>query len=530
MSHSEAQAGLPPFTKECRTSGVLLHVTSLPSPYGIGDVGPAAFSWVDRLQEAGQTWWQALPLGPTGLGNSPYASLSSFAGNALLVSPDLLIEDGLLTARDCEEGRTLPKSAVDFEAVITFKHRLLELAWSNFSSSPHPVLQSEFDRFCSEQAHWLNDYALFRALKARHRGADFLEWPQELVRRDPTALARVRVELTEMIDQSRFAQFLLFRQGKRLKEYAQQRGIRLIGDLPFFVSQDSSDVWANPQWFLLDNHLRPRSVAGVPPDYFSADGQLWGNPVYDWDALRRSGYRWCIDRLKALLAHVDLVRLDHFRAFCAAWHVPPTAKTARGGQWVPGPGADFFAAVRSELGHLPFIAEDLGLITPDVVALRDEFGLPGMRVLQFAFDGNSANPHLPENYTANTVVYTGTHDNTTTRAWFDALPDNVRRSARSYAAQSGAETTAEVAWDFIRLAWSSKAGLAIAPLQDLLNLGVEGRMNVPGTAAGNWGWRCTESMLDPSRFQRLRQLTFASGRRPASLKSMINARELTNVT
>src|SRR5258708_12048018 len=342
MIHSEGHAGLPPFTTECRTSGVLLHVTSLPSPYGIGDVGPAAFSWVDRLHEAGQTWWQALPLGPTGLGNSPYASLSSFAGNALLVSPDLLIQDGLLTARDCEEGRTLPQSAIDFEAVITFKHRLLELAWSNFSSSPHPALKSELDRFCSEQAHWLNDYALFRALKARHGGADFLEWPQELVGRDPAGLARVRVELAEMIDQSRFAQFLLFRQGNRLKQYARQRGIRLIGDLPFFVSGDSSDVWANPQWFLLDNHLRPRSVAGVPPDYFSAAGQLWGNPVYDWDALRRSGYRWCIDRLKALLAHVDLVRLDHFRAFCAAWHVQPTVKTARSGQWVPGPGADFF--------------------------------------------------------------------------------------------------------------------------------------------------------------------------------------------
>ena len=512
MIHSEGPAGLPPFTADCRTSGVLLHVTSLPSPYGIGDVGPAAFAWVDRLHEAGQTWWQALPLGPTGLGNSPYASLSSFAGNALVVSPDLLIEDGLLTARDCEDGRTLPKNTIDFEAVITFKHRLIELAWSKFSSWPHSALRSEFDGFCSEQAHWLEDYALFRALKFHFEGTDFLDWPQELVRRDPAALASVRVELAEKINESRFAQFLLFRQGKRLKEYAERRGIRLIGDLPFFVSQDSSDVWANPQWFLLDDHLRPRSVAGVPPDYFSADGQLWGNPVYDWEALRRSGYRWCIDRFKALLAHVDLVRLDHFRAFCAAWHVPPAAKTARGGQWVPGPGVDFFAAVRSELGHLPFIAEDLGLITPDVVALRDKFGLPGMRVLQFAFDGNSNNPHLPENYTANTVVYTGTHDNTMTRAWFEALPENVRRSARSYATQSGADTTAAVAWDFIRLAWSSKAGLSITPLQDLLNLGVEGRMNVPGTAVGNWGWRYTEEMLTPSVFERLRELTSASGR------------------
>lgn len=518
MIHSEVHAGLPPFTTECRTSGVLLHVTSLPSPYGIGDVGPAAFSWVDRLHEAGQTWWQALPLGPTGLGNSPYASLSSFAGNALLVSPDLLIQDGLLTARDCEEGRTLPKSAVDFEAVITFKHRLLELAWSNFSSSPHPVLQSEFDRFCSEQAHWLNDYALFRALKAQYRGADFLVWPEELVRREPSALARARRELAAKIDQSRFAQFLLFRQGDRLKDYAHERGIRLIGDLPFFVSQDSSDVWANPEGYQLDAHLRPRFVAGVPPDYFSAKGQLWGNPVYDWEALRRSGYRWCIDRFKALLAHVDLVRLDHFRAFSAAWHVPPEARTAEPGHWVPGPGADFFAVVQQALGGLPFIAEDLGLITPDVVALRDKFGLPGMRVLQFAFDGHSDNPHLPQNYTPNTVVYTGTHDNTTTRAWFEALPEALRRVVRSYTGRPGA-TTGEAAWELIRLAWSSKAGLAMVPLQDVLNLGVEGRMNVPGTADGNWRWRCTEEMVAPSVLDRLRDLTAASGRR-ARLESV----------
>jgi 4-alpha-glucanotransferase len=442
MTHSEANAGLPPFTTERKTSGVLLHVTSLPAPYGIGDVGPVAFSWVDRLREAGQTWWQALPLGPTGLGNSPYTSLSSFAGNALLVSPDLLIQDGLLTARDCEEGRTLPKSAVDFEAVITFKHRLLELAWSNFSSSGNRELKSDFEQFCSEQAHWLDDYALFRALKAHFKGADFLDWPEELARRNPSALARVGIDLAAKIDESRFAQFLLFRQGKRLKEYARTSGIGLIGDLPFFVSQDSSDVWANPGAFQLDQGLRPRFVAGVPPDYFSAKGQLWGNPVYDWEALRRTGYRWCIDRFKALLSHVDLVRLDYFRGFCAAWHVPPEAKTAEPGHWVQGPGADFFEAVQRELGHLPFIAEDLGLITPDVVALRDKFELPGMRVLQFAFDGNSGNPHLPPNYSPNTVVYTGTHDNTTTRAWFESLPENLRRVMRNYTGHPGVSTSA----------------------------------------------------------------------------------------
>jgi len=301
------------------------------------------------------------------------------------------------------------------------------------------------------------------------------------------------------------------RQGNRLKEYAHERGVFLIGDLPFFVSLDSSDVWANPECFLLDSNLRPRFVAGVPPDYFSAKGQLWGNPVYDWEALLRSGYRWCIDRLKSLLAHVDLVRLDHFRAFCAAWHVSPTAKTAEHGHWVPGPGAAFFEAVRAELGHLPFIAEDLGIITPDVVALRDKFELPGIRVFQFGFDGNPGNPHLPHNCGPNTVAYTGTHDNNTTRGWFESLPEHVRQATRNYVGKPSTGT-GEAVWEFIRSVWSSKSGVAIAPLQDLLNLGVEARMNVPGVAAGNWRWRCTEEMLKRSTFERLRELTISSGR------------------
>ncbi len=511
MTHDDLQSSSPSLGPDGRSSGVLLHVTSLPSLYGIGDLGPAAFSWVDRLHQAGQTWWQALPLGPTGYGNSPYQSLSSFAGNALLVSPELLIEEGLAGAGDCEEGRALPADAVDFNAVIAFKHRLLENAWSSFSVAQHSALRSDFDRFCFEQAHWLDDYAFFRALKAHYKGADYLEWPAELVRRNPAALAVARRDLAERIDHSRFAQFLVFRQGERLKKYAQAHGVRLIGDLPFFVSPDSSDVWANPKWFMLDGQLRPRFVGGVPPDYFSAHGQLWGNPVYDWESLRRAGFRWCRDRLRAALAHVDLVRLDHFRGFAAAWHVPAGARTAETGQWVQGPGADFFEAVQRELGNLPFIAEDLGIITPDVSALRDKFDVPGMRVLQFAFDGHPDNPHLPNNYTPNTVVYTGTHDNTTTRAWFEALPENVRRMVLSHVNRPGAAAS-EVAWELIRLAWSSKAGVAMVPLQDLLNLGVEGRMNLPGSAEGNWRWRCTEQMLRPSVFERLRDLTSVSGR------------------
>ena len=504
-------AGAPLLTPGYRASGVLLHVTSLPAPYGVGDVGPTAMSWVDHLHDAGQRWWQALPLGPTGYGNSPYQSLSSFAGNGLLASPDLLIQDGLLTPADCQDGTSLTAGAVDFDAVYAFKYRLLVKAWSSFIGSPHHHLRADFERFLAEQAHWLSDYALFRALKHHYRGADYLQWSKELVRREPSALACARRDLADTIDQSCFAQFILFRQGERLKEYAHERGVRLIGDLPFFVSQDSSDVWANPEWFQLDDHLRPRFLAGVPPDAFSAKGQLWGNPVYDWERLRQSGYRWWIDRLKALLAHVDLVRLDHFRGFCAAWHVTPGAPTAENGRWVTGPGEHLFATVQGELGGLPFIAEDLGIITPDVTALRETYALPGMRVLQFAFDGNPDNPHLPKNYGPNTVAYTGTHDNPTTRDWFGALPEDLRRLASAHFANHDA-TPDESAWELLRLAWLSNACLTIVPLQDLLNLGAEGRMNRPGTAEGNWGWRFTEAMLTPAVLDRLRAVTAESAR------------------
>jgi 4-alpha-glucanotransferase len=510
MNDGSRRVTFPPFPTGYRASGVLLHVVSLPSPYGIGDVGPAALAWVDRLHEAGQSWWQALPLGPTGYGNSPYQSLSSFAGNELLISPDGLIEDGLLRASDCE-GSSFSATAIDYDAVIPFKHRLLETAWTNFSAGARQDLRPLFDQFCHDQMHWLEDYTLFRALKAEHNNAYYLEWPAELVRRSAAALARARRKLRDKIDPVRFAQFLLFRQGERLRAHARAKGVRLIGDLPFFVSPDSSDVWANPELFLLDEHHRARFVAGVPPDYFSAQGQLWGNPIYDWDAVRRTGYRWCLDRLRALLDHVDMIRLDHFRGFAAAWHVPIGAATAKIGQWVPGPGADFFVTAEKELGGLPFIAEDLGLITQDVCALRDRFGLPGMRVLQFAFDGKSDNPHLPRNYTPNTVVYTGTHDNPTTRGWFEALPTQQRQYLRDYLKRPAGEGR-EVASALINLAWSSVAALAIAPLQDILNLGNDARMNLPGRAEGNWRWRCTEDLLTPAVFQWLHDLTKTANR------------------
>ncbi len=413
-----------PFPPDYRASGILAHVTSLPSRHGIGDLGPAARRWIDNLHAASQSWWQALPLGPTGYGNSPYQSLSSFAANELLISPDDLLEDGLLQPGDCD-GDTGAAASVDYAAVIPFKQRLLGIAWRSFTSGARPDLSSAFAAFCAEQRNWLDDYALFQALKTRFAGAAYLDWPGELVRREPAALEAARRELAAPCDETRFAQFLLFRQGARLKEYARSRGVCLLGDLPFYVSPDSSDVWAAPQFFRLDEHRRPLFVAGVPPDYFSATGQFWGNPVYDWPALRRDGYRWWIERLRALLAHVDMIRLDHFRGFAAAWCVPAGSVTAGTGSWVPGPGGEFFAAARAALGPLPFVAEDLGVITPDVVALRDRFGLPGMRVLQFAFDGNGDNPHLPENYAHNTAVYTGTHDNPTTRGWFEALTESA---------------------------------------------------------------------------------------------------------
>lgn len=499
------------FSPDDRASGVLLHVTSLPSPYGIGDLGPTAYRWVDRLVEAGQSWWQVLPLGPTWQGNSPYHALSTFAGNPLLISLERLVEEGLLEQADCQNVG-FPRQEVDFDAVAPWKRGLIERAWSRFQAGAAAELREAFARFCDQQASWLEDFALFRALAVR-LGNDHLAWPDGLKRRQPEALQKAREENAEAMDVTRFAQFLFFRQLADLRRYAGERGLELMGDLPFFIAPDSSDVWADPEFFLLDENLRPRVIAGVPPDYFSADGQLWGNPIYDWEALQRTGYRWWIDRLRALLSQVDLLRLDHFRAFVAAWHIPADSPTARSGSWRPGPGADFFHVVREALGGLPFVAEDLGLITDDVYHLRDEFNLPGMRVLQFAFDGNPRHPFLPHNFVHNTVVYTGTHDNDTTRGWYNTQTEETRRIMWEYLGREPGEEC-EVAWELLRLAWNSPAALAIAPLQDLLNLGTEARMNVPGHPDGNWRWRVTEEALAPEIFQRLRDMTEAAGRLP----------------
>jgi len=500
---------VPPFPREYRASGILLHATSLPSRYGIGDLGPSAYEWIDRLHEAGQSWWQALPLGPTGYGNSPYQLLSSFAGNDLLISPDSLISDGLLGAKDWE--LRFPEDTTDYECVVNVKHRIIRTAWRNFVKGERKDLRPEYEEYCATEGVWLDNYALFRTLKDKYYGSHYLVWPEQLVRREEPALEAARHELADEIDQVRFGQFLLQRQAEQLKEYAHSKGIGLIGDLPFFVSPDSSDVWANPELFLLDDRLRPRFLAGVPPDYFSSQGQLWGNPVYNWDALRSTGFRWYIDRLRSLLTHVDLVRMDHFRGFAAAWHVPAGEKTAQVGKWIAGPGESLFNALRAELGRLPFIAEDLGIITPDVVALRDQFQIPGTRVLQFAFDGHPDNPYLPENFGPNTVVYTGTHDNSTTRQWYEEL-DQVQRSRVWNELKHAPAGTSEAVSDLIRLAWSSVAGLAIAPLQDILHLGGESRMNVPGRAEGNWRWRYSGDLRYIEAFDWLRELTEDSSR------------------
>jgi 4-alpha-glucanotransferase len=490
-----------------RSAGILLHPTSLPGPYGIGDLGPAAYQWVDWLVRARQTYWQVLPLGPTGYGDSPYQCFSAFAGNPYLISPELLQRDDLLLGEDVA-GSEFPADRVDYGPVIQFKVRLLSQAWERFKSGTAPHLRKPFEDFCRQETAWLDDYALFMALKDTHGGRSWVEWPPEEHQRQPAALERARTHLSDGMGLHKFRQFLFFRQWRELKQYANQHGVRLIGDAPIFVSSDSADVWSHPKLFLLDKENKPIYVAGVPPDYFSRTGQLWGNPLYDWDALKRTGYAWWVARLRVTLQQVDLIRLDHFRGFEAYWEIPAGNPTAEIGRWVKGPGADLFTTLRRELGSLPIIAEDLGVITPEVEALRDRFHLPGMRILQFAFGGAAENRFLPHNYEHNTIVYTGTHDNDTTRGWYAMLSDHERHLVRRYLGRDGSD----IAWDLLRLAWSSVADYALAPLQDVLNLGTEGRMNLPGSATDNWGWRYLAEQLHDDVMYRLRDLTEVYGR------------------
>ncbi len=496
-----------PYPLTARSSGVLLHPTSLPGPYGIGDLGPAAREWVDALALAGQRWWQVLPLGPTGYGDSPYQCFSAFAGNPLLVSPDDLVADGLLSRDDLAACR-LPHGPIDYAAVSRNKAAMVAKAWKTFDKIG-TVLVDEYDQFRTENAAWLEDYSLFLAIKQSGDGGSWLNWPKELRFRDPAALADGRHRVSPLDRVHAFGQFLFFRQWGKLRDYARSKNVLIIGDMPIFIAEDSSDVWANPDLFQLDADRRPRFVAGVPPDYFSATGQLWGNPLYDWDAHERTGFRWWVDRLRAAVAQVDLVRLDHFRGLEAYWEVPAEMPTAEKGRWAPGPGAKLLAALRDGLGGLPIIAEDLGVITPEVDALRLGFGLPGMRILQFAFGGAVEERFLPYAYVNPTVVYTGTHDNDTTRGWWDhTLTGAERLHARRFLNCDGSD----VCWDMIRAAWASPALLAVAPAQDLLDLGTDARMNMPGRAGGNWQWRLPPDGLRPAVAHRLGELTALYGR------------------
>ena len=504
-----------------RQSGILLHPTSLPGPWGIGEIGPQAEAFIRDLAAMRQQFWQVLPLGPTGYGDSPYQSFSSFAGNPLLISFDRLLETGLLMRAELENFPIFPADRVDFGTVIGTRFAVLRIVTRAFAERASPELRQAFEAFCARQADWLDDYALFMALKQAQGGGTWTDWPAELARRDTIALAAARASLRTEIRDIQVQQFLFDQQWQALRQYALQRGIRIIGDVPIFVAQDSADVWAHPELFFLDEAGRPTVVAGVPPDYFSATGQLWGNPLYRWDVHAATGYAWWISRLRRTLELVDLVRLDHFRGFEAYWEIPAGEPTAVKGQWVAGPGAQLFTALQSAFGGLPLIAEDLGLITPPVHALRDHFALPGMRILQFSFGHLGREPEqLPEAYPENTVVYTGTHDNDTICGWFRATPGQTdTRAVEAVLAERKyilkylhKRKDRDIHWAFIELAFRNQARLAVVPLQDVLGLGSEARMNTPGIAAGNWQWRYMAGALTRAMRNRLTKLTVETGR------------------
>jgi 4-alpha-glucanotransferase len=488
-----------------RGSGILLHPTSLPGRFGIGDLGPAAFEFVDKLAAAGQMYWQMLPLGPTGWGDSPYSAYSAFAGNTLLISPELLVEDGLLDARDISETPDVAADRVDYGAAIEWKRKMLAAAFDR--SDPG----DEFRAFCSEHAWWLDDYATFRAID-RSLGKPWYEWPDELKLRDEKGLAAVRTELEREIDLVKFAQFLFFRQWDSVKRYANEKGIKVIGDIPLYVALDSSDVWCNQEFFKLNPDGSPKVVAGVPPDYFSTTGQLWGNPIYDWEAMRADDFAWWTARFAFNLRLFDIVRLDHFIGFVRNWEVPGGDTHAADGEWHDVPGKDVFAAVKEKLGDLPVIVEDLGAMTDEVAELRDSLGYPGMRILQHGFNGDAGNGDLPHHYTHHCVGYTGTHDNDTTVGWYKRASKHERTFCKKYLPSSGRE----IHWDMIRALQASVAALAIVPAQDILGLGTEARMNLPATTGKNWQWRLKEDELDDDLIARLREMTEIYGRAPGS--------------
>jgi 4-alpha-glucanotransferase len=491
-----------------RASGILLHPTSLPGRFGIGDLGEAAYRFVDFLAESRQGYWQIMPLGPTSYGDSPYQALSAFAGNPLLINLESLVEQHYLAPWDFDGAPAFPEHYVDYGPVIDYKQRLLRLSHQNFKANSREIQNAELVDFIEANRSWLEDYALFAALKDHHAGASWDTWEQDVATRQPAALERWRNALDDLIGYHIYTQYIFHQQWEKLKAYANQHNVHIIGDIPIFVAYDSVDTWAHQEQFYCDEQGKPTLVAGVPPDYFSATGQLWGNPLYRWDVMGKSGYAWWIERFKRTLQQVDVIRLDHFRGFEACWAVPAGEETAVNGKWLKVPGKDLFQAVGKALGSVPVIAEDLGLITPEVQQLREELGFPGMKVLQFAFSGEPENLYLPHNYEGNCVVYTGTHDNDTTLGWFSSLGDQDRHFVKQYL---GARSEA-MNWELIRLALMSVAHTAIFPLQDVLGIGSEGRMNTPGRASGNWSWRYLPHMLTGAVAQRLKAMTEIYGR------------------
>jgi 4-alpha-glucanotransferase len=496
--------------KFSRSGGILLHPTSLPGRFGVGDLGPQAVRFVDWLASTGCKLWQVLPLGPTGYGDSPYQCFSAFAGNPYLISFDALIEDGLLEQDDLADLSNFEASRVDYGRLIPWKLALLQKAFSRLSSSSQEF-REEFDAFRAHNASWLDDYTLFMSLKEAHGGGAWNEWDEPLRQRKKSAVAQARKEHAESIVRYGFYQFLFSRQWNKVRQHANEQGIKIIGDIPIFVAYDSADVWANPELFFLDKHSLPTFVAGVPPDYFSATGQLWGNPLYRWDVHKVTGYSWWLERFRSVLKFVDVVRLDHFRGFAGYYEIPFGQETAEVGRWVTGPGKDFFATVSSALSGpehvrspedtLPIIAEDLGVITPDVVELRDSFHLPGMKILQFGFTSPD-DPFLPHNYPRNCVAYTGTHDNDTACGWLESAPKTERTFALRYLNSDGRD----FAWDLIRAIWSSVAAYAVTPMQDALSLGTDARMNFPSKLGGNWEWRMREEDMSQELAERLHEL------------------------
>ena len=488
-----------------RSSGILFHPTSLPGKYGIGTLGKEAYAFIDFLKKSKQKLWQIFPLGPTGYGDSPYQSFSSFAGNPYLIDFDLLIEAHLLSEEDLKDiffGDN--EEYIDYGAIYNQKYPLLRKAYENFKSSDNNEMKGSLENFKRENSSWLNDYSLYISLKNHFNGLPWNEWAQDIKNREDGAMHHYRNELADDIEYHNFIQFLFFKQWGDVKRYANENGIKIIGDIPIFVAADSSDAWANPEIFLFDKERKPVKVAGVPPDYFSATGQLWGNPLYNWEKLKDTNYSWWVERVRANLSTCDIIRIDHFRGFEAYWAVPYGDDTAINGQWEPGPGIDLFNAIKSQLGELPIIAEDLGLMTQGVIDLREATGFPGMKILGFAFDSGEENDYLPHTYTRNCVVYTGTHDNDTLVGWFQKAKEEDRQFARDYL---NSRADDEIHWDAIRGAWSSVACMAISPVQDFLGLGSEARINTPGVASGNWQWRLKQGVLNNELAERIAKLT-----------------------